>query len=41
VQRDAVNLLEEQLFPKVPKLQRSENTTQEESQLGQCERSET
>ncbi len=32
-QRDAVNLLEDQLFPNVPKLESSENTTQEETQL--------
>jgi hypothetical protein len=34
-QRDAVNLLEDQLFPNVPKFDRSENTTQDESQLVQ------
>jgi len=34
-QRDAVNLLEGQLFPSVPKLENSGNTTQEESQLVQ------
>jgi integrase len=34
-QREAVNLLEDQLFPSVPKLERTGNTTQEESQLVQ------
>jgi len=34
-QRDAVNLLEGQLFPNVPKLENSGNTAQEESQLVQ------
>ena len=34
-QRDAVNLLEDQLFPNVPKFERSGNTTQDESQLVQ------
>lgn len=33
--RDPVNLLEEQLFPNVPKLEGCQNTTQEESQLVQ------
>ena len=33
--RDAVNLLEAQLFPNVPKLESSEETAQEESQLVQ------
>lgn len=32
-QRDAVTLLECQLFPNVPKLENRENTTQEETQL--------
>lgn len=32
-QRDAVTLLEGQLFPNVPKLQIRENTAQEEAQL--------
>jgi integrase len=32
-QRDAVNLLEGQLFPNVPKFEESENTVQEEPQL--------
>jgi len=32
-QRDAVNLLEEQLFPNVPKFDGSGNTVQEEPQL--------
>src|SRR5712692_7062163 len=34
-QRDAVNLLEGQLFPNVPKLENSGNTAHEESQLVQ------
>jgi integrase len=34
-QRDAVNLLEEQLFPNVPKLKNCGNTAQKESQLVQ------
>ncbi len=34
-QRDAVNLLEEQLFPSVPKLENYGNTAQKESQLVQ------
>jgi integrase len=40
-QRDAVNLLEHQLFPNVPKFDESGNTAQEEPQLLQCERPET
>ena len=40
-QRDAVNLLEEQLFPNVPKFDESGNTAQEKPQLLQCERPET
>jgi hypothetical protein len=32
-QRDAVNLLEEQLFPNVPKFDGSGNTVQKEPQL--------
>jgi integrase len=34
-QRDAVNLLEGQLFPNVPKLENGENTAQEKTQLVQ------
>ena len=36
-QRDAVNLLAEQLFPNVPKLESSGKTAQEEPQLLQFE----
>jgi hypothetical protein len=32
-ERDAVNLLEDQLFPNVPKFDESGNTAQEEPQL--------
>jgi hypothetical protein len=32
-QRDAVNLLEGQLFPNVPKSENGDNTVQEETQL--------
>jgi integrase len=32
-QRDAVNLLEDQLFPIVPKFENSGNTTQEQTQV--------
>jgi len=35
-QTDAVNLLEDQLFPNVPKFDGSGNTAQKEPQLLQC-----